>query len=175
MARALDHSSSERAEDGTRTEVDLEAAAERLREERDEVRARLASMTRDLEALFAASADSNADDEHDPEGQTIAYERSQLAALIQGAQDHLAGIEAGMLRLKQGSYGICEVCHQPFPLHGWTPDQPHEPAFSTPRPSEVEGDGAAVARCGPDAAASGSVGSSSGKARSSPAFAGLHC
>jgi RNA polymerase-binding transcription factor DksA len=72
-------------------------------------------MTRDLEALFAASADSNADDEHDPEGQTIAYERSQLSALIQGAQEHLAGIEAATARLRQGSYGICEVCHQPIP------------------------------------------------------------
>jgi hypothetical protein len=29
-------------------------------------------MTTDLESLFAASADSNADDEHDLEGQTIA-------------------------------------------------------------------------------------------------------
>jgi hypothetical protein len=56
-------------------------------------------MTTDLESLFAASVDSNADDEHDPEGQTIAYERSQIEALIQGAGDHLAGIEAGLLRL----------------------------------------------------------------------------
>lgn len=115
MSRPPDHSSVEHAPDGTRTEVELEAAAERLRGERDEVRARLASMTTDLESLFAASVDSNADDEHDPEGQTIAYERSQIEALIQGARDHLAGIEAGLLRLEQGSYGICEVCHQPIP------------------------------------------------------------
>ena len=42
------------------------------RNERKSAR-RLASMTTDLESLFAASADSNADDEHDLEGQTIAY------------------------------------------------------------------------------------------------------
>jgi RNA polymerase-binding transcription factor DksA len=114
-ARPPDQSSVEHAPDGTRTEVELAAAAERLREERDEVRARLASMTTDLESLFAAAVDWNADDEHDPEGQTIAYERSQFEALIQGARDHLAGIEAGLLRLGQGSYGICEVCHQPIP------------------------------------------------------------
>ena len=59
--------------------------------------------------------DSNADDEHDREGQTIAYERSQFEALIQGAREHLAGVEAGLVRLEQGSYGICEVCHQPIP------------------------------------------------------------
>ncbi|HYO19142.1 MAG TPA: TraR/DksA C4-type zinc finger protein [Dermatophilaceae bacterium] len=72
-------------------------------------------MTRDLKSLFAASVDSNADDEHDAEGQTIAYERSQLSAFIQGAQEHLAGIEAAIIRLQQGGYGICEVCHQPIP------------------------------------------------------------
>ena len=72
-------------------------------------------MTRDLDAVFAASADSNADDEHDPEGQTIAYERSQLSALIHVAQEHLSGIEAAMARLQQGTYGICEVCDQPIP------------------------------------------------------------
>jgi DnaK suppressor protein len=116
MARPPDYSSVEPIPDGTSAEVELEAAAERLREEREEVRARLASMSADLASLFAASVDSNADDEHDPEGQTIAYERSQLEALIRGARDHLAGIEAGLLRLEQGSYGICEVCHQPIPM-----------------------------------------------------------
>ena len=115
MARAPDQSPFERVPNGARTEFELEAAGERLREERDEVRARLATMTTDLQALFAASADSNADDEHDPEGQTIAYERSQLAALMQGAQHHLVEIEASMVRLKRGCYGICEVCRQPIP------------------------------------------------------------
>jgi DnaK suppressor protein len=97
------------------TDLTLEAAAERLRAERDDALARLASMTSDLESLFAASADSNADDEHDPEGQTIAYERSQLSALIQGTQAHLSSIEAATVRLQQGSYGICEVCNRPIP------------------------------------------------------------
>ena len=115
MARPPDQSSIEPSVEGMPAAFDHAATAERLREERDEVRGRLATLTTDLESLFAASADSNADDEHDPEGQTIAYERSQLASLIQGAQDHLAGIEAGLVRLTEGSYGICEVCQQPIP------------------------------------------------------------
>ena len=115
MAGSPHQTSSDRAAGDSRTDLDLDAAAERLRKERDEVCARLANMTRDLESLFDASTDSNADDEHDPEGQTIAYERSQLSALIQGAQEHLAGIEAATVQLQQGSYGICEVCHQPIP------------------------------------------------------------
>lgn len=115
MARPPHQSSSDRAAGDARTDLDLEAATERLREQRYEVRARIANMTRDLESLFAASADLNADDEHDPEGQTIADERSQLSALIQGAQEHLCGIEAATIRLQQGSYGVCEVCDQPIP------------------------------------------------------------
>ena len=101
MSRQPQQTSSDRAGGDARTVLDLEAATERLRKERGEVCARLANMTRDLESLFDASTDSNADDEHDPEGQTIAYERSQLSALIQGAQEHLCGME--------------EVCHQPIP------------------------------------------------------------
>jgi RNA polymerase-binding transcription factor DksA len=95
--------------------LDLEAVAQRLHEERAEVSARLATMTEDLESVFAASVDSNADDEHDPEGQTIAYERSQLTALIHAANEHLSGIETATKRLEQGTYGTCEVCLQPIP------------------------------------------------------------
>lgn len=101
--------------DGGQTRLDLEAVAQRLREDRVEVSARIATMTKDLESVIAASVDSNADDEHDPEGQTIAYERSQLSALIRAAQEHLSGIEQATSRLEQGSYGTCEVCLEPIP------------------------------------------------------------
>jgi RNA polymerase-binding transcription factor DksA len=101
--------------DGRQTGLDLEAVAQRLRAQRAQVSARLATMTKDLESVIAASVDSNADDEHDPEGQTIAYERSQLSALIRAAQEHLSGIEKATSRLEQGNYGTCEVCLQPIP------------------------------------------------------------
>ena len=99
-----------------RQSLELEAATERLREEREQVRSRLETMTNSLQSLFAASAGSNADDEHDPEGQTIAYERAQLSALIEAAREDLAGIDAATHRLNHGGYGICEVCHQPIPV-----------------------------------------------------------
>lgn len=101
--------------DGDQAGLDIEAVAQRLREEWAEASARLATMTKDLESVIAASVDSNADDEHDPEGQTIAYERSQLSALIRAAEEHLSGIEQAASRLEQGTYGTCEVCLQPIP------------------------------------------------------------
>ncbi|MGL4743508.1 MAG: TraR/DksA family transcriptional regulator [Dermatophilaceae bacterium] len=65
--------------------------------------------------LHAASRDSNADDEHDPEGQTIAYERSQLAALIGSAQARLTELDAAVSRLAAGTWGRCERCAAPIP------------------------------------------------------------
>ena len=58
-----------------------EAAVARLHEQRTLLRLRISRLSDDMAALIAASRDSNADDEHDPEGQTIAYERSQLSAV----------------------------------------------------------------------------------------------
>ena len=73
---------------------------------------RLLALRRDFSGVVAASADSNADDEHDPEGATIAFERSQVTALIQQAQRHLADISAARSHLEAGVYGRCERCGQ---------------------------------------------------------------
>ena len=88
----------------------MDGAAERLERERRETTRRLASLTDDFQHVVAASRDSNADDEHDPEGSTIAFERSQLGALTEQARRHLAEIDAASIRLANGTYGICESC-----------------------------------------------------------------
>jgi RNA polymerase-binding transcription factor DksA len=74
----------------------------------------LATLTRDFSGIVDASADSNADDEHDPEGSTIAFERSQVGALIQQAERRIAEIEAARARVDAGTYGRCEVCGEPI-------------------------------------------------------------
>ena len=86
----------------------------RLHEERDALRIRASQLADDMAALIAASRDSNADDEHDPEGQTIAYERSQLSAVTNQTHDHLREVEAALERVSAGPYGTCEVCRQPI-------------------------------------------------------------
>jgi DnaK suppressor protein len=70
----------------------------------------LATLTDDYGAMVAASRDSNADDEHDPEGATIGFERSQLGALVRQARLHVVEIDAAMERLDTGTYGLCEGC-----------------------------------------------------------------
>ena len=86
------------------------ARAEVRRLERD----RLAALTRDDDGVVAASRDTNADDEHDPEGATIAFERSQVGALVRQARERLAEIDAAEQRLADGTYGVCQVCGRPI-------------------------------------------------------------
>jgi RNA polymerase-binding transcription factor DksA len=85
-----------------------------LEQDRQATLERLAALTGDFERIVDASRDSNADDEHDPEGATIAYERSQLDALVQQARDHLGEVEAALSRVEDGSYGTCERCGRPI-------------------------------------------------------------
>ena len=85
----------------------------RLEDERARTLERLARLTDDHDAVVAASLDSNADDEHDPEGATIAFERSQVDSLIERARLHLVEVEAATERLAAGTYGRCEQCGGP--------------------------------------------------------------
>ncbi|MFI1991636.1 TraR/DksA family transcriptional regulator [Actinoplanes sp. NPDC020271] len=73
-----------------------------------------ATLARDLDALFTASRDSNADDEHDPEGATIGFERAQLTALLAAARDRIAEVGDALRRLDAGTYGRCEGCGEPI-------------------------------------------------------------
>ncbi|MBO4164453.1 MULTISPECIES: TraR/DksA C4-type zinc finger protein [Micromonospora] len=73
-----------------------------------------ATLARDLEALFTASRDSNADDEHDPEGATVGFERAQLIALLAATRARIAEVDDALLRLEAETYGRCERCQQPI-------------------------------------------------------------
>jgi DnaK suppressor protein len=89
------------------TDVEFE---DRIAEELADTEQLLTALHRDLADLIAASADANADDEHDPEGATIAFERAQLSALINQAEQRLAELDQARQRLRNGSYGRCERC-----------------------------------------------------------------
>jgi DnaK suppressor protein len=81
---------------------------------RAETLAQIAALGREFDEVVAASRSSNADDEHDPEGATIAFERQQVAALIAQAQQRLADVDAALARAEAGDYGTCDSCGQPI-------------------------------------------------------------
>lgn len=87
---------------------------------RERLEAALAENARQLGALaqqhdeiIAASRDSNADDEHDPEGATIAFERQQVAALVT-QHERSRGDILRALDLAPEEYGRCERCREPI-------------------------------------------------------------
>ena len=75
-----------------------------LAAERAAALAQIEALTREFDNVVAASQSSNADDEHDPEGATIAFERQQIVALL----------DAARRRREAGDYGICESCGRPI-------------------------------------------------------------
>lgn len=81
-----------------------------LSAERAAAQAQIEALTREFDAIVAASKASNADDEHDPEGATIAFERQQVAALLDSARRRLADVDAAVTAVEAGTYGRCEGC-----------------------------------------------------------------
>lgn len=86
-----------------------------LRRLRAEAVAEVSELDRSLRSLFEASQDANVDDEHDPEGSTIAYERAQLTAVLDASRRRLGDLDDALARVADGSYGVCESCRNPIP------------------------------------------------------------
>jgi DnaK suppressor protein len=93
---------------------DRTAARERLLTDRAAAEAQLAELAAGVAAIVAASEGANNDDEHDPEGSTIAFERAQTQALEEGMRRRLAEIDAALERVEDGRYGVCAVCGRPI-------------------------------------------------------------
>ena len=81
---------------------------------RERTMARLASLEREFAGIVEAARGAGTDDEHDPEGATLAFERQHVAALAQAAREHVSDIGAALGRLADGSYGTCQACGQPI-------------------------------------------------------------
>lgn len=94
--------------------MNLDAYRELLLAEQLSTTSLMADLGADIESLVAARQGSNNDDEHDPEGSTLAFERSQTDALLAQSTQRLADIGAALQRLDAGSYGVCENCGKPI-------------------------------------------------------------
>ena len=86
-----------------------------LESERARARDQLAGLERDFASSVEAARNANADDEHDPEGATLAFERQHVAAHIGRVVDRLREIDAALDRLDQGGYGVCQRCGAQIP------------------------------------------------------------
>lgn len=94
--------------------------ADRLRaavvDERRRVTDQIADLETSVTEIVEASELTSSDDEHDPEGTTIAYERAQATALLQQARDDLVALDAALERIDQGTALDCSVCGGPIAM-----------------------------------------------------------
>ena len=91
----------------------LDGSGERRRvlvEARRENVTQVHALERDRARLIEATTESNADDEHDPEGATLAFEREQLTAMLDRARQTGAALDQALTDLDDGDYGRCEQC-----------------------------------------------------------------
>ena len=88
----------------------------RLNTDRDRALGRIAELEREFTAIVTSTSEGSAggDDEHDPEGATVAFERQHVAALISQARAHLDAIDAALGKVDSGTYEICDICGEPI-------------------------------------------------------------
>lgn len=85
-----------------------------LAEDRDRTSDRIEALRRNVRSIIEGARYTATDDEHDPEGATIAFERSQAGALLAAAREHLTDVDLALAKLADGRYGACERCGEPI-------------------------------------------------------------
>jgi DnaK suppressor protein len=85
-----------------------------LLEQRRRTAELLASLRAELADIIASAQLVATDDEHDPEGATIAFERSRVDSMVSRSVEHLAELDRALERVRDGRYGVCERCGEPI-------------------------------------------------------------
>nr|WP_296779301.1 TraR/DksA C4-type zinc finger protein [Rhodococcus sp. (in: high G+C Gram-positive bacteria)] len=88
----------------------MDVRRSRIADARAVASARLESLRAQYREIVAASQWSTDDDEHDPEGSTIAFERATVASLARDAENEIRELDAATERVNTGTYGSCERC-----------------------------------------------------------------
>ena len=72
-------------------------------------------LDRDVRTVQVSRHDTPTDDEHDPEGPTLAFEHSQSSAILGQTRVHLAQIDDAIVRIDGGSFEVCVTCGNDIP------------------------------------------------------------
>jgi RNA polymerase-binding transcription factor DksA len=99
---------------GSGVSMDEAQAAILLEQVRASLAERIATTADELDRLAAAAAGANTDDEHDPEGSTLAFERAQVIASLQRSRAQLVDVDDAVRRIASHCYGRCEHCDAPI-------------------------------------------------------------
>lgn len=92
----------------------MNAARENLEAEQARVAAQVSELEAELESIVSASQDVALDDEHDPDGATVGFERARVMALLERTRRRQAALEDAFARVEAGAYGVCVGCGRPI-------------------------------------------------------------
>lgn len=84
-----------------------------LERARDEMAGRVAEFEENVASIVRSRGDDT-DDEHDPDGTTLSWERALHAGTVDAARAHLAEIDTAIARVRDGWDGSCEICGRPI-------------------------------------------------------------
>ena len=88
----------------------------RLCAEREAATAAIESSKASMASFLDARRGVEVDDEHDPEGSTLALQFTETSALLSNSRHHLDQVNAALGRMTNGTYGSCELCGIDIPL-----------------------------------------------------------
>lgn len=94
-------------------EIDVLRTA--IEDARGEAMWRAAALAEEFDEIVESGSLTNTDDEHDPDGSTIAYERAKVAALRQQAERTIEELDRAEAALVDGTYGTCTGCGELIP------------------------------------------------------------
>jgi DnaK suppressor protein len=87
---------------------------ENLESKRDRLKDQIVRVEHQLVELRELRSMENDDDEHDPEGVSLASEWSRLEGLRLAYTEDLEHVTETIDTLQRGGEVLCEVCHQPI-------------------------------------------------------------
>jgi RNA polymerase-binding transcription factor DksA len=88
---------------------------EALEREHEAVRRRIAELHRSFDDIAASVDTANTDDEHDPEGATLAFERAQILSMLAASRQRAELLDGALARIESGTYGSCMQCGSAIP------------------------------------------------------------
>ena len=95
--------------------VTRDALLAALADDRIRTEARIAALTRDVERIVADAALTPPDDEHDPDGATVGFERAQASHLLADARRHHDDLARAEVRTAAEGPPACDVCGTRIP------------------------------------------------------------
>ena len=96
--------------------LDMQSVLAIVRVAQQRTARQIASLELIVASIIEGSELTSTDDEHDPEGATIAYERAQVIALLRQAREDCDALVVTRTQLEEGRRPVCTGCRRSIDL-----------------------------------------------------------